>query len=65
MSKRYGRDAYRIFRLLSKSGRLLETDKVIILTYGSVLNSCCEQCQAIINLHYSYYDFVDIGYHIR
>lgn len=49
MSKRYGRDAYRIFRLLSKSGRLLETDKVIILTYGSVLNSGCEQCQAIIS----------------
>ncbi|KAL2533838.1 RNA polymerase III subunit RPC82 family protein [Abeliophyllum distichum] len=27
--KRYGREAYRIFRLLSKSGRLLETDKVL------------------------------------
>ncbi|KAF2315611.1 hypothetical protein GH714_040125 [Hevea brasiliensis] len=27
--KRYGRDAYRIFRLLSKASRLLETDKVL------------------------------------
>ncbi|KAJ9164181.1 hypothetical protein P3X46_023787 [Hevea brasiliensis] len=26
--KRYGRDAYRIFRLLSKASRLLETDKI-------------------------------------
>ncbi|XP_065847977.1 uncharacterized protein [Euphorbia lathyris] len=26
--KRYGRDAYRMFRLLSKAGRLLETDKI-------------------------------------
>lgn len=28
MLKRYGRDAYRIFRLLMKTGRLHETDKV-------------------------------------
>lgn len=28
MSKRYGREAYRIFRLLSIGGRFLETDKV-------------------------------------
>lgn len=27
--KRYGRDAYRMFRLLSKASRLLETDNVI------------------------------------
>lgn len=27
--KRFGRDAYRMFRLLSKAGRLLETDKVM------------------------------------
>ncbi|KAL3837694.1 hypothetical protein ACJIZ3_022285 [Penstemon smallii] len=26
--KRYGREAYRIFRLLSKTGRVLETDKI-------------------------------------
>ncbi|OAY30367.1 DNA-directed RNA polymerase III subunit rpc-3 [Manihot esculenta] len=26
--KRFGRDAYRMFRLLSKAGRLLETDKI-------------------------------------
>lgn len=26
--KRYGKDPYRIFRLLSKANRLLETDKV-------------------------------------
>ncbi|RVW12727.1 hypothetical protein CK203_111677 [Vitis vinifera] len=32
--KRYGRDAYRIFRLLSKSCRLLETDKVMTITVG-------------------------------
>jgi hypothetical protein len=29
--KKYGKDAYRMFRLLSKAGRLLETDKVISL----------------------------------
>ncbi|CAK7337304.1 unnamed protein product [Dovyalis caffra] len=28
--KKYGKDAYRIFRLLSKAGRLLETDKVLV-----------------------------------
>lgn len=28
--KRYGRDAYRMFRLLSKAGQLLETDKVLV-----------------------------------
>ncbi|KAH9647060.1 RNA polymerase III subunit C3 [Citrus sinensis] len=33
VSKRYGRDAYRIFRLLSKSGRLLETDKISDTTF--------------------------------
>ncbi|CBI22720.3 hypothetical protein AAG906_008753 [Vitis piasezkii] len=31
--KRYGRDAYRIFRLLSKSCRLLETDKISDTTF--------------------------------
>ncbi|KAJ4706026.1 DNA-directed RNA polymerase III subunit RPC3-like [Melia azedarach] len=31
--KRYGRDAYRIFRLLSKAGRLLETDKISDTTF--------------------------------
>ncbi|KAL2533842.1 RNA polymerase III subunit RPC82 family protein [Abeliophyllum distichum] len=31
--KRYGREAYRIFRLLSKSGRLLETDKISDTTF--------------------------------
>ena len=31
MYKKYGKDAYRMFRLLSKTGRLLETDKVISL----------------------------------
>lgn len=31
MYKKYGKDAYRMFRLLSKTGRFLETDKVISL----------------------------------
>nr|XP_023889544.1 uncharacterized protein LOC112001605 [Quercus suber] len=31
--KRYGRDAYRIFRLLSKNGRLVETDKISDTTF--------------------------------
>ncbi|KAJ0043366.1 hypothetical protein Pint_17453 [Pistacia integerrima] len=31
--KKYGRDAYRIFRLLSKAGCLLETDKVMIINW--------------------------------
>ncbi|XP_030501360.2 uncharacterized protein LOC115716654 [Cannabis sativa] len=31
--KRYGRDAYRMFRLLSKSGHLLETDKIADMTF--------------------------------
>ncbi|PPD89432.1 hypothetical protein GOBAR_DD13635 [Gossypium barbadense] len=31
--KRYGRDAYRMFRLLSNSGHLLETDKVADATF--------------------------------
>ncbi|XP_010251272.1 PREDICTED: DNA-directed RNA polymerase III subunit RPC3 [Nelumbo nucifera] len=31
--KRYGRDAYRIFRLLSKTGRLVETDKISDITF--------------------------------
>ncbi|KAL2556066.1 RNA polymerase III subunit RPC82 family protein [Forsythia ovata] len=31
--KRYGREAYRIFRLLTKSGRLLETDKISDTTF--------------------------------
>ncbi|KAI4351730.1 hypothetical protein L6164_006055 [Bauhinia variegata] len=31
--KRYGKDAYRIFRLLSKAGRLLETDKIADSTF--------------------------------
>ncbi|XP_059432515.1 uncharacterized protein LOC132165849 isoform X2 [Corylus avellana] len=31
--KRYGRDAYRMFRLLSKTGRLVETDKISDTTF--------------------------------
>ncbi|XP_028773135.1 DNA-directed RNA polymerase III subunit RPC3 isoform X1 [Neltuma alba] len=31
--KRYGRDAYRMFRLLSKAGRFLETDKIAESTF--------------------------------
>ncbi|KAL5744618.1 hypothetical protein ACOSQ2_027734 [Xanthoceras sorbifolium] len=31
--KRYGRDAYRIFRLLSKEGRLMETEKIADATF--------------------------------
>ncbi|KAA8529773.1 hypothetical protein F0562_034127 [Nyssa sinensis] len=31
--KRYGREAYRIFRLLSKAGHLLETDKISDTTF--------------------------------
>ncbi|CAK9169502.1 unnamed protein product [Ilex paraguariensis] len=31
--KRYGREAYRIFRLLSEAGRLLETDKISDKTF--------------------------------
>ncbi|KAK8497865.1 hypothetical protein V6N13_032519 [Hibiscus sabdariffa] len=31
--KRYGRDAYRMFRLLSNSGHLLETDKIADATF--------------------------------
>ncbi|KAB1210684.1 hypothetical protein CJ030_MR6G009124, partial [Morella rubra] len=31
--KRYGRDAYRIFRLLSKNGHLVETDKISDTTF--------------------------------
>ncbi|XP_062078637.1 uncharacterized protein LOC133783115 [Humulus lupulus] len=31
--KRYGRDAYRMFRLLSKAGQLLETDKIADMTF--------------------------------
>ncbi|XWS48449.1 hypothetical protein CRYUN_Cryun13aG0077900 [Craigia yunnanensis] len=31
--KRYGRDAYRMFRLLSNTGRLLETDKIADTTF--------------------------------
>ncbi|KAG2715890.1 hypothetical protein I3843_03G102000 [Carya illinoinensis] len=31
--KRYGRDAYRMFRLLSKNGRLVETDKIANTTF--------------------------------
>ncbi|KAI9084158.1 hypothetical protein K1719_033829 [Acacia pycnantha] len=31
--KRYGTDAYRMFRLLSKTGRLLETDKIAESTF--------------------------------
>ncbi|XP_021892238.1 DNA-directed RNA polymerase III subunit rpc3 [Carica papaya] len=31
--KRYGRDAYRMFRLLLKAGRLLETDKIADSTF--------------------------------
>lgn len=35
--KRYGREAYRIFRLLSKAGRLVETDKVTTLCNLTIL----------------------------
>ncbi|KAI3458145.1 hypothetical protein Pfo_014808 [Paulownia fortunei] len=31
--RRYGREAYRVFRLLSKAGRLLETDKISDTTF--------------------------------
>ncbi|KAG6747521.1 hypothetical protein POTOM_049926 [Populus tomentosa] len=40
--KKYGKDAYRMFRLLSKAGRLLETDKVC---YGHVLRRSRSLCK--------------------
>ncbi|KAJ6869835.1 hypothetical protein NC651_034521 [Populus alba x Populus x berolinensis] len=40
--KKYGKDAYRMFRLLSKAGRLLETDKVY---YGHVLRRSRSLCK--------------------